>query len=180
MKAEEFKRDILPMQRKLYSFASRILQNREEAEDVVQEVFVKLWQMKDEMERVRNREAFAMTMTRNLCLDKLKKKRVLSLDDDSNQYEGTSDSDPLKEIQVNDAFELVKHIVNQLPDQQRMIIQLRDIEGYTSEEVAEILDINQNTLRVNLSRARQKIRENLVKKYANGQEEHTETYRKVL
>ena len=61
-----------------------------------------------------------------------------------------------------------------------MIIQLRDIEGYSSEEVAEILDINQNALRVNLSRARQKIRENLVKKYSNGQEEHRETFRKVL
>jgi RNA polymerase sigma-70 factor (ECF subfamily) len=132
------------------------------------------------MENIRNVEAFAMTMTRNLCLDKLKKKRVLSLDDDSNMYEGTSESDPLKEIQENDAITLVNQIINTLPEQQRMIIQLRDIEGYSSDEVADILDINQNTLRVNLSRARQKIRENLVKQYNNGQEEHRETYRKVL
>jgi len=168
------------MQRKLYSFALRVLQNKEESEDVVQEVFVKLWKMKNEMDTIRNKEAFAMTMIRNLSIDRLKKKRVLSLDDDTNRYEGTSDSDPLHEIQVNDAMIMIKKIVDKLPEQQRMIIQLRDIEGYTSEEVAEILDINQNTLRVNLSRARQKIRENLVKNYNHGQEETRETYRKVL
>jgi len=94
--------------------------------------------------------------------------------------EGTSDSNPLKEVQLNDAVALVNQIVNDLPDQQRMIIQLRDIEGYTSEEVAEILDISQNTLRVNLSRARQKIREHLVKQYSDGKEENRESYRKVL
>jgi RNA polymerase sigma-70 factor (ECF subfamily) len=180
MKVEEFKIEILPMQRKLYSFALRFLQNREESEDIVQEVFVKLWRMRGEMETIRNKEAFAITMIRNLCLDRLKKIRILSLDEESNQYEGTSDSDPLQEVQANDAMALVKQIVNDLPEQQRMIIQLRDIEGYSSEEVAEMLDINQNTLRVNLSRARQKIREKLVKKYSNGQETHRETYRKVL
>jgi RNA polymerase sigma-70 factor (ECF subfamily) len=180
MKAEEFKREIIPMQRKLFSFALRVLQNREESEDVVQEIFVKLWRMRGELGTVRNREAFAMTMTKNLCIDKLKKKRILSLDEDPLQHEGTSDSDPLKEVQLNDAVALVNQIVNNLPHQQRMIIQLRDIEGYTSEEVADIIDINQNTLRVNLSRARQKIRENLVKQYSDGKEANRETYRKVL
>ncbi len=168
------------MQRKLHSFALRMLQSREESEDVIQEIFVKLWRMRSELGAIRNREAFAMTMTKNLCIDKLKKKRTLSLDDDTMHHEGTSDSDPLKEIQMKDAIERVNQIVNDLPDQQRMIIQLRDIEGYSSEEVAEILDISQNTLRVNLSRARQKIRENLVKTYSDGKEENRETYRKVL
>jgi len=168
------------MQRKLYSFALRMLQNREESEDVVQEIFVKLWRMRTEMGTIRNSEAFAMKMTKNLCIDKLKKKRNLSLDDDTMQHEGTSDSDPLKEVQMNDAIARVNQIVNDLPDQQRMIIQLRDIEGYTSDEVAEILNITQNTLRVNLSRARQKIRENLVKQYGDGKEENRATYRKVL
>lgn len=168
------------MQRKLYAFALRILQNREESEDVVQEIFVKLWRMRGELGTIRNREAFAMTMTKNLCIDKLKKKRMLSLDEDQMQFEGTSDSNPLKEVQLNDAVALVNQIVNDLPDQQRMIIQLRDIEGYTSEEVAEILDISQNTMRVSLSRARQKIREHLVKQYSDGKEENRETYRKVL
>jgi len=180
MKAEEFKREIIPMQRKLYAFALRVLQNREESEDVVQEIFVKLWRMRGELGTIRNREAFAMTMTKNLCIDKLKKKRMLSLDEDQVRFEGTSDSNPLKEVQLNDAVALVNQIVNDLPDQQRMIIQLRDIEGYTSEEVAGILDISQNTLRVNLSRARQKIREYLVKQYSNGKEENRESYRKVL
>ncbi len=168
------------MQRKLYAFALRILQNREESEDVVQEIFVKLWRMRGELGTIRNREAFAMTMTKNLCIDKLKKKRMLSLDEDQMQFEGTSDSNPLKEVQLNDAVALVNQIVNDLPDQQRIIIQLRDIEGYTSEEVAEILDISQNTMRVSLSRARQKIREHLVKQYSDGKEENRETYRKIL
>jgi len=168
------------MQRKLYAFALRVLQNREESEDVVQEIFVKLWRMRGELGTIRNREAFAMTMTKNLCIDKLKKKRMLSLDEDQMQFEGTSDSNPLKEVQLNDAVALVNQIVNDLPDQQRIIIQLRDIEGYTSEEVAEILDISQNTMRVSLSRARQKIREHLVKQYSDGKEENRETYRKVL
>jgi len=75
------------MQRKLYAFALRVLQNSEESEDVVQEIFVKLWRMRGELGTIRNREAFAMTMTKNLCIDKLKKKRMLSLDEDQMRFE---------------------------------------------------------------------------------------------
>ena len=180
MKAQEFKKNVLPLQRKIYPFALRILQSREEAEDTVQEIFVKLWNMRYDLDGIRNLEAFAMTMTKNLCIDRFKKRKALSFDDEVVGRLGVSEDDPAEKTELKDAVTLVRRIIDELPEQQRMIIQLRDIEGYTSDEIVTILDISHNNLRVNLSRARQKIRENLLKTYSYGQEENRGSFTKVL
>lgn len=180
MKAQEFKMNVLPLQRKIYPFALRILQSKEEAEDTVQEIFVKLWNMRQELAGIRNLEAFAMTITKNLCMDRFKKRKALSFDDGMAGHQGVSEDDPAETTELKDAVTLVRRIIDELPEQQRMIIQLRDIEGYTSDEIVTILDISHNNLRVNLSRARQKIRENLLKTYSYGQEENRGSFTKVL
>ena len=152
------------MKHKMYRLANRLLNNIPEAEDVVQEVFIRLWNRKEKLAEYRNLEAFSITITKNLCLDRLKSKRNKT-DELTDQNEKTENLTPGMAMELNDTYKKVNHLINQLPEQQRMIVQLRDIEGYDFTEIAEMLNITENTIRVNLSRARKKIRDGMQKKY---------------
>ncbi len=181
MKAKEFKKKVLPLNKKMYPFALRLLRNKEEAEDIVQEVFVKLWNRKDKLETLNSIEAFAMTVTKNLCLDKLKSIRTVSLENTkSSGYPASLEESPGRQLELKDTVSKVKQIIDMLPDQYKMIIQLRDIEGYSYEEITEILNVNINTLRVNLSRARNKVRELLLKYMNHGPSKNREAITKIL
>ena len=158
MTQEEFKIHVFPLKNKLFRFAKRLLENTEEAEDMVQEVFIKLWKMKEKLSEYRSVEALAMVTTRNLCLDRLRTKKytIDKIDLLKDEIENTM------EEQRTDHSELINKIhgiIKSLPEQQRTILHLRDIEGYDYEEIASILDMNENAIRVNVSRARKKIRE---------------------
>lgn len=155
------------MKNKLYRFACRLLRSTHESEDVVQEVLIRLWERKDKLAEYRNLEAFAMTITKNLCLDKLKRagSRTVELKEGLTYY---SEKTPYQEMETSDSYQKIRELIDQLPDQQRMIIHLRDVEGYDYEEIARITDLTENTIRVNLSRARKKIRDNMEKKYNYG------------
>ena len=165
MTVETFKIEVLPMKNKLYRFALRMLRNVPESEDVVQEVMIKLWVRKDKLSAYRSIEAFAMTVTKNLCLDRLKlksnKTEELTL-----RNERVTEKTPYVEMETNDTYKKIRELINLLPEQQRMIIHLRDVEGYAFEEISEIMGLTENTIRVNLSRARKKIREEMIKKYS--------------
>jgi RNA polymerase sigma-70 factor (ECF subfamily) len=164
MTQEEFKIKVFPLKNKLFRFAKRLLENTEEAEDMVQEAFIKLWNMKEKLSNYRSVEALAMVTTRNLCLDRLRAKKytiekIDTLKDEVN--------DVMIE-QKNDHSEIISRIhqiIKTLPEQQRTIIHLRDIEGYDYEEIAAILDMNENAVRVNVSRARKKIREMITQQH---------------
>lgn len=164
MELEEFKIEVLPFKNKLYRFAKRLLKNTEEAEDVVQEVFIKLWNKRNNLEDYKSIEAFAMIVTKNLCLDKLKSKKNKTVELNSN-FTIKNDSTPYSKMVLSDTIDKVNKIIDKLPEQQKIIIQLRDIEGYDFDEIAEIMKLNLNTIRVNLSRARKKVRDTLVKTY---------------
>jgi len=164
MTVETFKIEILPMKHKLYRLAIRLLQNVPEAEDVVQEIFLRLWARKDKLNEYRSVEAFAMTMTKNLCLDKLKSKRSKT-DEFNEEHDLRIEITPYSEMEKGDAYKKVKKLIDQLPEQQKLIIQLRDIEGYDYEEIAEIMNLSENTIRVNISRARKKVRDTMIKTY---------------
>jgi RNA polymerase sigma factor (sigma-70 family) len=158
MTHQEFKILVFPLKNKLYRFSKRILDDPEEAKDIVQEVFIKLWKKGDGLMEYKSIEALAMVTTRNLCLDKLKAKKYPSesIDNVRNEVEETGfEQSP----DLSDMVQKVHHIIKTLPELQRTVIQLRDIEGYDFEEIAGILDMNENAIRVNLSRARKKIRE---------------------
>ncbi|MEZ5083718.1 MAG: RNA polymerase sigma factor [Bacteroidales bacterium] len=152
------------MKNKLYRFALRLLRNVQESEDIVQEVFIRLWARKDNIKEYRSIEAFAMTMTKNLCLDKLKSKAHSTIQL-TIKHEEADEMTPFIEVERNDAYDRVKKLIDQLPEQQRMIIHLRDIEGYEYNEIADVMGISENTIRVNLSRARKKVRDMMIKKY---------------
>ena len=160
MEVTEFKKAVLPFSPKLLRFAIRILEDTESAKDVVQDVFLKLWLMRDKLSNYRNLEAYAMTMTRNLCIDLLRRTRPVPL----NESFSAELDDPEAGIEARDTGSRVMQIVSKLPEQQRTVIHLKDIEGYSTGEVMDILGINANTLRVNLSRARKKVRDIMLNK----------------
>jgi len=168
MNTETFKTIVIPLNRKLNAFAFRFLNDYDEAKDVVQEIYIKLWNMRNELEKYNSIEALAMKMTRNFCLDKIKLKKTIPINPSiQNQLENKldfstqNDKDQVLTIAVNRA----KNIINELDEPQKTIMQLHDIQGYDYEEISEILNMNINTIRVSLSRARKKVKEELIHKY---------------
>ena len=152
---------------KLFRLAKRLLVSQEEAEDATQEVLLKLWKNKGKMAEYKNVEAFAMTMTKNYCYDKLKAKENNNLKIVHSNYKDERPS-LQKQVEAKDSVDLVGKILDTLPEQQRMIIQLRDIEEYDNAEIAEMLGINESAIRAAISRGRKKIREELIKKHNYG------------
>ena len=168
MEAHEFKIRIFPLGQKLHRFASSIIKDVHEAEDIVQEIFLKLWKMRDKLEQIENMDAFAFRMTRNLCLDRIKAKKPQLYNNpvEAGLGEEVAETpDPEDQVILRDAVSQVHIAMDRLPEQQKTIVHLRDIEGYEYEEIAEILDMEVNTVRVTVSRARKTIRESISKIY---------------
>lgn len=180
MTASEFNKNVVPMNPKLFRYAYRFLENRDEAQDAVQEVFVKLWRMRDSMEGIKNIEAFAIRVTRNYCLDRIKTRHTVSLDVNDYFKDRLSESrDPHEELETSDTMKELGRMMHDLPEPQRSVIRMRDVEGYSNEEVGEILGLTDGNVRVLLSRARKKIRESFIEFY-HGQEEGNRIVAKIL
>ena len=167
MKQKEFIATVLPFKDKLYRLAKRILVSGDEAEDAVQEVYLKLWKGRNKISTYKNPEAFAVTMTKNYCYDKLKAKSSSNLKIVHSNYEDNNYNTG-KQTENKDAVNWVFKLMKNLPEQQQLILQLRDVEEYTNAEIAEHLGINETAVRVALSRARKTIREQLIKKHSYG------------
>jgi RNA polymerase sigma-70 factor (ECF subfamily) len=167
MNQNEFMHLVAPFQSKLFRLAKRLLISVEEAEDAAQEVLVKLWKKKTDLYQYNSVEALAMTMTKNFCLDQLKSKRAQNLQIVHSNY-AENNSGLQKNIEDKDSLSWVEKIVNQLPEKQKIIIQLRDIEQLEYDEIAKITEMNQTAVRVALSRARKTIRENMTKMHHYG------------
>ena len=167
MNQNEFVQLITPFKDKVFRLAKRLLVSTEEAEDVTQDVLVKLWNKNESLSGYASVEALAMTMTKNHCLDQLKAKRSSNLRIVHNNY---TDREPClqQKVEDNDSLTWVAKIINQLPEQQRMIIQLREVEQYEFEEIAKLLEMNETAIRVALSRARKTIREHMLKTHRYG------------
>ena len=152
------------MGKKLFHFARLLLKDENEAQDAVQEVYIKLWNIKGDFKNINNIEAFAMRITRNWCLDRIKAKKPHLIENYSAGYDQQTDgADPEKITETNDRFSHLKRLMEVLPEPQKTILQLRDIEGYEFEEIAEVTAMKVNTIRVALSRARNKIKDTLLK-----------------
>jgi len=167
MNQSEFLTLVMPFKDKVFRFAKRLLVSTEEAEDATQELYFKLWNNKEKLKDYKSIEAFAMTMTKNYCFDRLKSKQAsnLTLVHSNYKEKGTSLD---KQVDLNDSVSLVHQLIENLPDQQKIIIQLRDIEEYEYDEIAKMLDLQPTAIRVSLSRARKTIREQLIKQHNYG------------
>ncbi len=160
MNRESFIILVQQLGRKLYGFAFRILRNREEAEDVVQEIFLKLWNMKEKLGEYRNIEALTITMTRNYCIDHLRRKRnEFRGDFEHSSYGSLTVPSPHENMVMIESDSIIKAIIEQMPEGTKNIIKLHDIDGRSYEEIADDTGQNVNTIRVNISRARKFIRD---------------------
>jgi len=160
MKRAEFNDLVRQLNRVLYGIAFRILRSQEEAEDSVQDVFIKLWHMGSKLDEYHNISALAVTMTKNLCIDQLRKKKHFVRDEiGRNEFSEVDNASPFEIMQSHESENILINIIDSLPEIYRSVIRLREIEGFTYEEIAQKTDQNINTLRVTLSRARKMIRD---------------------
>jgi RNA polymerase sigma-70 factor (ECF subfamily) len=162
----DFKHDILPLKNIVFRTALRIVLNREEAEDIVQDTLVKLWERRDELDKVGNLEAFALTMARNLAIDRKEKmdNQHVSFDDEVHDQPDEGQGYADRALTQKETTGFVADIINSLPEKQRTIVQLRDIEGKTYQEIATTLSISESDVKVTLFRARQTMREKILQK----------------
>ncbi|MEL7001998.1 MAG: sigma-70 family RNA polymerase sigma factor [Bacteroidota bacterium] len=164
MEIKDFKSELYALKDKVLRFAFCMMNDSADAEDVAQEVLLKLWSKRDGLKEVKNLEAYAMRMVRNMSLNKLEapRRRQDSIEDVTLIDQKAS---PLKVAEDKDLLSIMQSIIQSLPENQRTVVQLRSIEGYALDEVAEITEMTENNVRVTLSRARQKIKEIFDGKY---------------
>lgn len=159
MKEISFKNDILPLKNELYRLALRITLSEMEAEDVVQDTLIKVWNNRESWSGIDSIEAYSMAICRNKALDRLRlKDNQLASLEQQNGGEMVADSNPQQKLIAKDRLEAVRALIDALPEKQRSCMQLRDIEGKSYKEVANILGISEEQVKVSIFRARQTIR----------------------
>ena len=161
MKTISFQTDILPLKNQLFRLALRITQNRFEAEDVVQETMLKVWKGRSEWDKIDNIEAYCLTVCRNLSLDKMRHmdNQVQNIEQESEPADQSYSANPEEQAVQHDRLQLVRQLISQLPEKQRSCMQLRDVEGKSYRDIATIIGISEEQVKVNIFRARQTIRE---------------------
>ncbi len=162
-----FRTTVLPLSDRLFRLALRITMNRAEAQDVVQDTLLKVWEQRSQWEQINNLEAFAIATCRNRALDVLKRagRNTKSLDEVDDVHS------PMPNVQssmeTREEISLVRSLMDGLPEVQRTIMLLRDIEGKTYQEIAQALSISETQVKVYLHRARTKIKEKVKVKMKN-------------
>lgn len=156
-----FQTDILPLKDKLFRMALRITMQREEAEDVVQEVLIKLWNQRDSLREIVSLESYAITITRNLSLDHLRRAGNKTVSMDGEYIIPERSVNPYDSIYAQEGIRRIHALLAQLPEKLRSCMQLRDFEGKNYREIADILGITEDQVKVNIFRARKYIKEHL-------------------
>lgn len=162
MELELFKQTVVPLREKLLAYTHKLAADQVEAEDVVQDVFLKLWAIRDKLDGYQNVEALAFKVTKNKVLDELKRHNCERFEPEKIHAADTMPHPHLITEQKDDVKHL-REFIKKLPNLQQTIIYMKDIEGYELIEIAEITGTQIEAVRVNLSRARKKIREQLIR-----------------
>ena len=151
-----FKDTVFCLKDEMYRFAKRFVMSSDEAEDVVQDLMMKFWQKKEEIAAFGNIKSYAMRSVKNECLNRLKHHDVKMGFADFQLHRSE-----LYQIETNNLKEHILNFIRQLPEKQKAVIHLKDVEEYDISEIAEMLEMEENAVRVNLMRARQKIKEQI-------------------
>jgi RNA polymerase sigma-70 factor (ECF subfamily) len=169
MNLESFQNRVLPAKNKLFRFALRFLGSEEDAKDVVQEVFIRVWNGREQMSEIQNWEAWCMRITRNLSLDRVRSNNRRQTRPMEETFDVRQEAlTPHESTEISESMHRISQIIEALPEKQRQIIHLRDVEGYSYNEICEILELDMNQVKVNLFRARTTVREKLTKMNAYG------------
>lgn len=161
MKKVSFRNDVLPLKNVLYRLALRITMNREEAEDAVQETMIKVWDKRGSWQELDSIEAFSLTICRNVALDMTRRsaRKDESLDMQTYEPQASSVTNPDERAEQKDMVDMVRRIVDSLPEKQRTCMQLRDFEGKSYKDIATVLSISEEQVKVNIYRARQAVKQ---------------------
>ena len=159
MQEISFRDDILPLKDKLFRMALRITFDRAEAEDVVQDTMIRVWNKREEWTQFGSIEAYCLTVAKNLAIDRSQKKEAQNVELTPEMEEESEISGPYDQLVNNERMSIIHRLINELPEKQRLIMQLRDIEGESYKEIAKILNLTEEQVKVNLFRARQKVKQ---------------------
>ena len=159
MQEISFRDDILPLKDKLFRLALRITFDRAEAEDVVQDTMIRVWNKREEWTQFGSIEACCLTVAKNLAIDRSQKKEAQNVELTPEMEEESEISGPYDQLVNNERMSIIHRLINELPEKQRLIMQLRDIEGESYKEIAKILNLTEEQVKVNLFRARQKVKQ---------------------
>jgi len=169
MNFEAFQNRVLPVKNKLFRFALRLVGSEEEAKDVVQEVFIKVWHGRERMEEIVNMEAWCMRITKNLSLDRIRSNNRRHTQPIEEGFDIRHEAlTPHESTELHESMQRINQLMAALPDKQRQVMHLRDVEGYSYNEICDILELDMNQVKVNLFRARNAVREKLTKVNAYG------------
>ena len=158
MKEISFRNDILPLKDKLFRLALRITLDSAEAEDIVQDTMIRVWNKRDEWAQFNSIEAFCLTVARNLAIDRSQKSEAQNIELTTETQEMSDGSTPERQLERSEQMDLVRKLINELPEKQRTIIQLRDIEEKSYKEIADVMQLTEDQVKVTLFRARQRIK----------------------
>ena len=162
MQLEQFKQEVLPLRSKLLLYAQRILGEAEEAEDIIQEVYLKLWYMRGDLQSYNSIAALSMHITKNLCINRLRVRDRMQEDIDGHVVLN-EEPEPDVQLEQKDNLEHVMRIIDGLPGLQQTILRMKHVDGFEIEEIAELTGSKREAVRVNLSRARKKVRDEFFK-----------------
>ncbi|MCY6349453.1 RNA polymerase sigma factor [Bacteroides fragilis] len=159
MQEISFRDDILPLKDKLFRLALRITFDRAEAEDVVQDTMIRVWNKREEWTQFGSIEAYCLTVAKNLAIDRSQKKEAQNVELTPEMEEESEAAGPYDQLINKERMSIIHRLINELPEKQRLIMQLRDIEGESYKEIAKILNLTEEQVKVNLFRARQKVKQ---------------------
>ena len=157
MQEISFRNDILPLKDKLFRLALRITLDRAEAEDVVQDTMIRVWNKRDEWQQFESVEAYCLIVAKNLAIDRSQKKDAQNVELSPEMAEEADTSGPYDRLVNNERMKIIHRLIDELPEKQRLIMQLRDIEGESYKDIAKVLQLTEEQVKVNLFRARQKV-----------------------
>ncbi len=162
MKTETYQQLYSAYHDRVYRLALRITKDTAMAEDVAQEVHIKCWKNRAKLEEATSPGAWIMRVTRNLSIDKIRSNRQTA-DLDKVAYAAPShDHTPERSAELQNMMTILREFVKDLPDKQREIFHLREMEGMKYKEISDILEVSIDEVKVSLFRARKKIREKLI------------------
>lgn len=168
MDQNEFRLFVKANQSKIFRYAMNLLQKEEDSKDIVQEVLIKIWDRRDEMGKIENLDGWMFTVTRNMCIDRIRARKTHLDINTQIQVEDKQDN-PHEKTSKNQLMNLIKKLINEMPDKQKLVIHLRDIEGLTYDEIAQTCGIPLAQVKVNLHRARLNLKEKIIQSGLYGQ-----------
>lgn len=162
MQEISFRNDILPLKDKLFRLALRITLDRAGAEDVVQDTMIRVWNKRDEWQQFESVEAYCLIVAKNLAIDRSQKKDAQNVELTPEMAEEADTSGPYDRLVNNERMKIIHRLIDELPEKQRLIMQLRDIEGESYKDIAKVLQLTEEQVKVNLFRARQKVKQRYI------------------